>query len=113
MAWWVVFVSRHAWQTVVLSLLLTALLFNYTTHHIGINTDASKMISEKLSWRQTYLSYKEKFPQFFGEIAIVIDGETPELADSAARRLTARLKGETKLFKSVYQPGGSDFFRPR
>ncbi len=69
------------------------------------------MISEKLSWRRTYISYKEKFPQFFGEIAIVIEGDTPELVDNAARSLTARLKGETQLFKSVYQPGGSDFFR--
>ncbi len=110
-SWWVAFVSRHAWQTVLFSLLVTVLLFNYTIHHIGINTDASKMISEKLAWRQNYLSYKEKFPQFFGEIAIVVDGMTPGLADSSADRLTARLKAETKLFKSVYEPGANDFFR--
>ncbi len=110
-SWWVAFVCAHAWQTVILSLLLTAVLFNYTTHHIGINTDASKMISEKLPWRQTYISYKEKFPQFFGEIAIVIEGATPELADGAARVLAERLRGETTLFKSVYLPGGSEFFR--
>jgi len=110
-SWWVGFVSRHAWQTVLLSLLVTVLLFNYTIHNIGINTDASKMISEKLSWRQNYISYKAKFPQFFGEIAIVIDGETPGLAADAADRLTVRLKAETKLFKSVYEPGASDFFR--
>ncbi|MFQ5428205.1 MAG: MMPL family transporter [Thermodesulfobacteriota bacterium] len=110
-SWWVVFTCRHAWQTVVLFLLLTVLLFNYTAGHIGINTDASQMISEKLSWRQTYISYKEKFPQFFGEIAIVVEGATPELANSAAVRLASRLQGEKKLFKSVYLPGGSEFFR--
>ncbi len=110
-SWWVAFASRHAWQTVILCLLLTVFLGNYTIHHIGINTDASKMISEKLPWRQRYLSYKEKFPQFFGEIAIVIDGDTPGLADNAAKRLTKRLRGEVKLFKSVYEPGGNDFFR--
>jgi len=110
-SWWVAFVSRHAWQTVLLTLLLTVFLGNYTIHHIGINTDASKMISEKLPWRQNYLSYKKKFPQFFGEIAIVVDGDTPGLADNAADSLTKSLRGETKLFKSVYEPGGSDFFR--
>jgi len=96
---------------VLLTLLLTVFLGNYTIHHIGINTDASKMISEKLPWRQNYLSYKKKFPQFFGEIAIVVDGDTPGLADNAADSLTKSLRGETKLFKSVYEPGGSDFFR--
>jgi len=110
-SWWVTLVCRHAWVTVIAFLILTALLFNFTIHHIGINTDASKMISEKLPWRQTYLSYKEKFPQFFGEIAIVIDGDTPGLAEDAAERLEAALKKETKLFKSVYRPGGSGFFR--
>jgi len=107
---WVAFVCRHPWQTALVSLLLTVFLFNYTIHHIGINTDASKMISEKLAWRQNYLSYKEKFPQFFGEIAIVVDGDTPGLAEDAAKRLTARLGMETKLFKSVYEPGANDFF---
>jgi len=110
-SWWVAFVSRHAWQTVLLTLLLTVFLGNYTIHHIGINTDASKMISEKLPWRQNYLSYKEKFPQFFGEIAIVVEGDTAGLADNAADSLTKRLRGESMLFKSVYEPGGSDFFR--
>jgi len=110
-SWWVAFVSRYAWQTVLLTLLLTVFLGNYTIHHIGINTDASKMISEKLPWRQNYLSYKEKFPQFFGEIAIVVEGDTPGLADNAADTLTERLRGESALFKSVYEPGGSDFFR--
>ncbi len=110
-SWWVGLVCTHAWIVVIAFFILTALLLNYTVHHIGINTDASKMISEKLPWRQTYLRYKEKFPQFFGEIAIVIDGATPGLAESAAERLEARLKREKKIFKSVYRPGGSEFFR--
>ncbi len=110
-SWWVALTCRHAVITVLAFLILTALSFNYTVHHIGINTDASKMISEKLPWRRTYLSYKKKFPQYFGEIAIVIDGATPGLAESAARRLEARLRAGKEIFKSVYRPGGSEFFR--
>ncbi len=108
---WVGFVSSHAWPVVIAFFILTAFLLNYTVHHIGINTDASKMISEKLPWRKTYLEYKKEFPEYFGEIAIVIDGATPGLAESAAERLEVRLGKEKTLFKSVYRPGGSEFFR--
>jgi hopanoid biosynthesis associated RND transporter like protein HpnN len=69
------------------------------------------MISERLKWRQTYLAYKEAFPQYFGDIVVVIDGATPDLADQARDRLAESLERETGLFESVYLPGGGSFFK--
>jgi hypothetical protein len=41
---------------------------------------------------------------------IVVDGATPELADDAARRLTAALKDRRDLFHTVRWPSGGPFF---
>lgn len=109
-SWWVETARRWALFVVLFFVVVTGFLFYYSIHHLGINTDTSSMISASLDWRRNYLSYKEKFPQFFGEIVIVIDGASPDLADSARRRLAERLREDDRLFKSVYLPGGSSFF---
>jgi hypothetical protein len=111
LAWWVDVVRHAALWVVLLSALTTGLLFLYTVKNLGINTDTTGMISERLKWRQTYLAYKEAFPQYFGDIVVVIDGATPDLADQARDRLAESLERETGLFESVYLPGGGSFFK--
>ena len=51
------------------------------------------------------------FPQYGDAILTVVDGDTPELAEDAAARLTARLAAD----KQHFQPGrprvdGGDYF---
>jgi hypothetical protein len=52
------------------------------------------------------------FPQQTNLTLVVIDGATPELAESAAARLTEKLAANPTLFTYVRRPDGGAFFNP-
>ncbi len=110
LAWWVGAVDRRPLAVVLGALVAAGFLLAYTASHLGVNTDTADMLSRELPWRQTYIAYKEAFPQYADEIAVVLDGATPEIADRARSRLAAALRKEEGLFRGVYVPGGGPFF---
>ncbi len=111
LAWWVDLACRRPLAVCTITLAAAAYLVVYSAGHLGINTDTARMISERLPWRQTYLEYKRAFPEYFGEIAVVIEGQTPDLAQGARDALYGELEtGKNGLFKSVYAPGSGPFF---
>ncbi len=83
----------------------------YTINNLGINTDTADMLSETLPFRRAYERYRLAFPQHVDQLVVIIDGLSPELADSAALRLTEYLRQDTELFTEVYLPGADPFFR--
>ena len=44
------------------------------------------MLSEKLHWRQLDIQYEKLFPQFLDNI-IVIEAQTPDLANDTAQKI--------------------------
>lgn len=92
-------------------LLLTALLILGPVRDLGIDTDTADMIAEDLPWRQTYLRYKEAFPQYVDRLVVVVEGATPDRAEDARRRLAERMRAEPDLFPEIHVPGGGPFFR--
>ena len=111
LAWWVNMTHRYAVWVVLLSSLMTGSLLYYTIKNLGINTDTAEMLSETLPFRRNYETFRTAFPQYDDAMLIVIDAETPELAQDASTVLAAELKRETDLFSSVYLPGGESFFQ--
>jgi hopanoid biosynthesis associated RND transporter like protein HpnN len=105
---WVAFVARHAVITLAVMALGSSVIAWYTATHLGVNADLNEMFSDKLRYRMLETEL-QKFPALVENVLIIIDGETPELARSAASRLAARLEDEPNLFESVYVPRG-DFF---
>jgi hopanoid biosynthesis associated RND transporter like protein HpnN len=95
---------------VALTLGLGLVAGGYAVTHFALTTDTDALISPKLAWRQEETVYDKLFPQHGGEIDVVIDGATPELAQQAAEDMTARLSARTDLFTHVEQAGGGDFF---
>lgn len=83
----------------------------YTATHIGISTNTAEMLSEKLPWRIAYIDYQEAFPLFEDTIVVVVDGETPDIADEAAARLATVLATDKQHFTDVFHPLGSAFMR--
>ena len=106
--WWV---SRYAVIVVVLASILVVLSVRYIAGNLGINTDTASLISERLPWRATYLSYKQSFPQYTDTIAVVIDADTPDQLHDAVPRLVHQLQSRPELFESVYSGAFSEFFR--
>ena len=87
---------RFAWIVVAIAVVLTGLAAEYTRRNFAINTDTTQLISSKLPWRQRELEFEKAFPHRADLIMVVIDAWTPELADGAARRLTAELQKNTE-----------------
>jgi hypothetical protein len=94
----------------VLALAATIASANYAKTHFRINTNTNEFISDKLQWRKDLAALDAAFPQRKDQIVIVIDGATPELAESAARRLSAKLETRPDLFESVLRPEGGPYF---
>jgi uncharacterized protein len=92
----------------VAGLTLAALLF--IAQNFAMTADTSQLISQRLEWRQKELAFDSAFPQFNNLTMVVVDGATPELADDAARHLSAALKDRQDLFQTVRWPDGGPFF---
>ena len=110
LGWWVASVHRRASLVMVITLLITGGILFYTLTHFSINVDTSSMLSEKLHCRQLEKDLCKAFPNQSGTIVIVLDADTEERAHSARTQLAERLRKESGLFKTVYEPGGGSFF---
>ena len=103
--------TRHAWLVIALATVAAAVSGVYAARHFAINTDINTLISRDLPWRQREIAFDKAFPQHLRSILVVLDAPTPELATQASAALVGRLTENTRLFKSVAQPGGGEFFR--
>jgi uncharacterized protein len=102
--------SDHPWATLAVVLALAAAALWFVVGHFSMTSDTAALISSKVDWRQHEIAMDKAFPQNSDSTVVVVDGATPELAESAAAALTAKLATETKLFRSVRRPDGGPFF---
>ncbi|XJJ60429.1 MMPL family transporter [Novosphingobium sp. BL-8H] len=93
-----------------LGLIVTGLALFIVTDRIAMTTDTAALISPKVDWRQQEQRMETAFPQLRDNMLIIVDGETPELAEDAAARLSASLSGDKAHFRLVTRPDGGDFF---
>ena len=108
---WVELVRRAAVAVVVLSVLAAAWGAVYTIENIGINTSRTDMLSGDLPFRRNGDALKMAFPQFGNALVIVVDGDTPDLAEDAAALLAARMRERADTFKNVFYPEGDAYLR--
>ena len=102
---------RSAWLVSALGLLLAVCAGWYAAGHFAMSTDTAALISPKLKWRQNSQRIASAFPQNEDVTAVVIDGQTPELAESAAERLTSALQAQPGKFLGARRPNGGPFFQ--
>jgi len=108
---WINLVQKASISVIVVTFVITAASFHYTTNNLGMNTDTKDMLSPDLLWRQLDAEYERYFPQFTNNILVVIEAPTPDQAQDAAMILHQRLTLETTLFKTVYYPSSLPVFR--
>ncbi|MBT8143713.1 MAG: hypothetical protein KJO55_03370, partial [Gammaproteobacteria bacterium] len=60
---WVQFSTRFAALVLAGALLLVGAAGWYASGHLGIDTSTADMIAERLPWRQSFIEYREAFPQ--------------------------------------------------
>ncbi|HKQ45725.1 MAG TPA: MMPL family transporter [Rhizomicrobium sp.] len=105
----VAFCCRWPWAVILACLLLAGGTGWYTKQNFAINTDSEQLIDAKVGWRVRQANFDAHFPQKSNLTVIVVDGVTPELAESAAARLTEKLGANPALFAHVRRPDGAFF----
>ncbi|WP_374374632.1 MMPL family transporter [Dongia sp.] len=102
---------RYARSFVLGMLLLTAAAGTYTARNISFDTDTTNMISPDLSWRQELAKFNALFPQNIGLLVVMVDGQTPDIAEDAAAALFERIQARPDLFATARRPDGGAFFQ--
>ena len=110
LAAWVDAVRRRSiW--VAIGMPLVALLgLWFAVDHLEVKGDTEGLFSADLPFKRNERRYFDAFPAQYDPLFIVIDAATPERAGEAARLLVERLENERDVFRSVYLPGGGEFF---
>ena len=98
------------WTTVIVMLLLTALSLGIVATRFAMTTDTGALISPNIDWRRQERAMETAFPQLRDVMLIVVDGQTPELAEDGAARLSQQLASDHRHFRGVSRPDGGDFF---
>src|ERR1700754_1331811 len=100
---------RRPWLTLAAALVLAALALLVTIDRFAMTTDTADLISPKVEWRQRERAMETAFPQLRDVMLVMVDGETPELAEDGAARLADRLASDKAHFRLVTRPDGGDF----
>lgn len=108
---WTLGACRFARPIVLISLVVTVWLSQYAIKHLHVDSDTGRVISEELPWRRAFLAYERAFPQMGDEIQVVIDGTTPEAAETAQTYLADRFRERADIYEDVYVPAGGPFMR--
>ena len=91
-----------------LALVAGATLF--AASHFAMTTDTAALISPEIEWRKNEKAVETAFPQLKDVLLVIVDGQTPELAEAATVKLSAALAADTAHFRTVQRPDGGAFF---
>ncbi len=108
---WVDRVRKWALLVVLASVAFSVVVAYYVVGNVSINTSTTDMLSPELQFRKDSKEFSKAFPQFGNNITVVVQGETPDLADDAALKLAARLRQHPEFFGFVRDLAGEPFFR--
>ena len=92
------------------AIIFCALTTHYVARHFAMTTDTYTLLSPTLPWRVRRTAFNAAFPHGGSDVVVVVDGQTPELSEDAAAKLTASLSAQPKLFHAVQRPDGGPFW---
>src|SRR4029078_4299272 len=104
------FCIRFPWPIIALGIVASVISGVYSVRHFAITTDINKLISPDLDWRKREAEFEKAFPGHFGSTLVVVNAPTAEFAARASADLCTRRKAEPRLFHSVDDIEGSEFF---
>ena len=104
------FCIRFPWPIIALGIVASVISGVYSVRHFAITTDINKLISPDIDWRKREAEFEKAFPGHFGSTLLVVNAPTAEFATRASADLANRLKADPKLFQSVDDVEGSEFF---
>jgi hopanoid biosynthesis associated RND transporter like protein HpnN len=95
---------------IFLVLMLCVFSVNYATHNLRIDTNTTKILSNKLSFIQDRERFLKAFPLDDEAILVVIDAPIPERMSVVLNYLRNKFSQDTQNINSVFTPGEGKFF---
>ena len=83
----------------------------YTAKHLSINTDTAELIAPDAPFQQNRRNFEKAFSQDMHTLLLVVESDTPELTQSATKRLWRLLSANKEQINSAYIPNDNAFFR--
>lgn len=102
---------RFPWLVLLIFIVISAFSLNYTTQHLGMNTNTSDLLSPDLPFLKIRARLDEAFPQDATAIIVAVESPTPEQTAIAAKYVQKRLAKEKRFFESAYIPVDNAFYR--
>ncbi|HEX4198710.1 MAG TPA: MMPL family transporter [Caulobacteraceae bacterium] len=102
--------ADQAWIVLALVLALGVGAAMFAVGHFAMSTDTNALLSPKLPWKVREAAFNRAFPPAGSQIVVVVDGQTPELAEQGAAALAAKLRSQPQLFHAVRQPDAGPFW---
>ena len=102
---------RFAWTIAILAIVSAVAAGIYAARTVKINSDTADMLSAELDFRRLNIELRKTFPRQARDLAVVIDGATPEEAERAAAHMREEIARRPDLFRSAFHPQGEPFFR--
>jgi len=99
---WIAWVARHPWIVLGSFIPLAGIASFLFLTQLGLNSDLTDLISDRLSFHKNWKEYRREFPHLTDNILVVVTGETETQADEAAEWLAARLRGNSH-FEKVFR----------
>ncbi len=91
-------------------LLASGLLGVYALTHLGIDSDNTKIVDSDVPSMVAHTQFSELFPILDNALIVVVDADTPARMREATDALTRALRARPERFRSVFEPGGGEFF---
>jgi len=108
---WVTLCCDRAWPVVLGTAVLAAAAIVYVATHFSLTSDTDGLLSTKLPYRERAAAFDALFQSQGDQIVVVVDGQTPELAEAGAAALAQKLSARPDLFPQVERPDSGFFAR--
>ena len=95
---------------IFLMLMLCVVSVYYAVHNLRIDTDTTKILSNKLPFLQDRERFLKAFPQDNEAIWVVIDAPIPERTSEALNYLKNKFSQDAQNIQSIFIPGEGKFF---
>jgi len=107
---WADFSRRHARGVVAAWGFLTVLSAVFAST-LTVDTDTSRMISDRAGFRQAQLAFEARFPELDDRILVLVRARTQDAAERYADGLAEALEAYPDAIAQAYAPAADPFFR--
>ena len=108
--WWEANILNRPWSLLLVFVVATGFVGQYTMDNLTVNTNTADMISIELPFQRNRLKLEEAFPQDANTVLLLLEGDSPEQTAEVVKRVSAGLRERKDFVKSVYVPDEGDFF---